>query len=81
MALPLYISCVLGLCPVLHFSFLFYLDEIRLRIQEFGCYILAIGDSHKELWGHCSYACGRERCSSWNGEDSKKEGKNVSRIL
>ena len=81
MVLPLYISCVLGLLPVLRFSFLFYLNEIRLHIQEFDCCILAIGDSHKELWGYCSYACGRERCSSRNGEDSKKEGKNVSRIF
>lgn len=29
-----------------------------------GFYNLAIGDNHKELWGHCPYACSREGCSS-----------------
>lgn len=53
----------------------------QLNLLEFwsGGYILAVGDNYKELWGHCPYACCREKCSSWDGENSQKKGENVSR--
>lgn len=40
-----------------------------------GCCMLVVGDNNKELWRCCSYACGRERCSPRDGEDSKEKSK------
>lgn len=55
----------------------------QLNILKFwsgGC-ILAVGDNYKELWGYCPYACCREKCSSWDGENSQEKGENVCRAF